>query len=104
MITADFFKSGSVFVGFCVSGHSGFSNSGKDVVCAAVSSAVQMCANTITDCFNVRADIKVTDNKIRVKLPPESHTAEKIIEGLYIHLGFIAEDYEGTIKITTSEV
>ncbi|MFA5657752.1 MAG: ribosomal-processing cysteine protease Prp [Oscillospiraceae bacterium] len=104
MITAEFIKSGSAFIGFCVSGHSGFSDSGKDIVCAAVASAVQYCSNTITDCFNVRADVKVLENIIRLKLPPETPAAEKMIEGLFVHLNFLAEDYKGTIKITTSEV
>lgn len=36
-----FFKSGEKYIGFRCSGHSGYSESGGDIVCAAVSTAIQ---------------------------------------------------------------
>lgn len=104
MITADFYKSGSSLTGFRVRGHAGYDNFGNDIVCASVSSAVQYCANTITECFHIKADIIVEENLIKLSLLVSDKSAEKLLEGLFLHLTILSEDYEGTIKITTSEV
>lgn len=106
MITAEFFKKQETYIGFQIKGHADFSNSGNDIVCASVSSAVQLTVNTITECFGIKADVKVLKDKIQLKLPQSEELAEKMLEGLLLHLTMLSEDYEGTIKVkfTTSEV
>jgi len=104
MITAEFFKRNGKLCGFCIKGHAGFADSGEDIACASVSSAVQLVANTITECFKIKADVDVFGNKIQLVMPHSDENAEKVLDGLYLHLTLISEDYEGTLKITTSEV
>ena len=53
MIKAEFHTASGMINGFVVSGHSGYSGSGSDIVCAAVSSAVLMAANTLTDVMGI---------------------------------------------------
>jgi len=104
MITAEFFKKQGTLIGFQIKGHADFSDEGNDIVCASVSSAVQLVANTITDCFMIKAKVKVLNDKIQLQLPQTDLNAVKMLEGLLLHLTVISEDYEGTIKIKTSEV
>ena len=104
MITAEFFIKQSELVGFVIKGHAGYAESGNDIVCASVSSAVMLVANTITEVYNVNAEVKVLKDKIQLKLPVPDKNAVKMLEGLKLHLTALSEDYEGTIKITTSEV
>ncbi len=104
MITAEFFKRNGKLYGFSIDGHAGYADSGEDIVCASVSSAVQLTANTMTDVFKIKADVRVLGNKIQLKLPQSDETAEKMLDGLLFHLKLISEDYEGTLKIITSEV
>ena len=104
MITAEFFTKQSKPYGFLIKGHSGYTESGNDIVCASVSSAVQLVANTITECFKINAEVKVLKDKIQLKLPDFHYEAEKMLEGLLLHLTVLSEDYEGTIKIKISEV
>ena len=104
MITAEFFKRNNKLCGFCIKGHSRFADSGKDIVCASVSSAVQLVANTITECFKIKADVNVLENKIQLVLSHSDENAEKMLDGLYLHLTMISQDYEETVKIITSEV
>ena len=59
MIRAEFRKDGDRLSGFTISGHSGFADAGKDIVCAAVSSASQLVCNTITDHYMDKADVEV---------------------------------------------
>ena len=48
MIYAEFFTRQEKLYGFKISGHAGYADKGEDIVCASVSSAVQLVANTIT--------------------------------------------------------
>ena len=104
MITAEFFTKQSKLYGFEIKGHAGYAKNGNDVVCASVSSAVMLVANTITECFEINADVKVLKDKIQLKLPEFDDNAENVLKGLLLHLNALLEDYKGTIKITTLEV
>ncbi len=56
MICARFFrKNGSLSSVAAISGHAGFADAGEDIVCASVSSAVQLVANGITECAKQQA-------------------------------------------------
>ena len=59
MIKAVFAVKGEKFIGFTVKGHSGYAESGNDIICAGVSSALMLTVNTITDFFSVAADMDI---------------------------------------------
>lgn len=105
MIKADFKRRYGNLVSFCISGHAGYDDAGKDIVCASVTSAVQLTANAITEILGVVADVGVYDNEIRLSLPIECNkVAYQFMESLLLHLGVLAEDYKGTIKLKVTEV
>lgn len=106
MINAKFFQRENCLTGFSVSGHADYDNSGKDIVCASVSSAVQLASNMITDGFKIKADVSVDNQKISLLVTDSenSENARIVLNSLYQHLTFISEDYKGTINITLSEV
>ena len=54
--------------GFSVSGHSGYSEAGSDIVCAAVSAVVTMAEATINDVCGAKAKVRVKDEQARVTL------------------------------------
>jgi len=51
--------------GFAVSGHSGYAEEGSDIVCAAVSSAVNFAECTINDVLGNHANTKVIEDEPR---------------------------------------
>ncbi len=105
MIQVDFTRSEGKLTGFSLRGHAGYDDYGKDIVCASVTSAVQLTANAITEVLKVRADVQVLDNQIRMKLPEKCpKEAFPFMEALLLHLEILTEDYEGTIKVKVSEV
>lgn len=105
MITAEFFIKEGVNSGFRICGHSGYAEEGNDIVCASVSSAVQLTANTITDFIGAEADVSVGKNGlITLKLKKDNCTASKILDSLRVHLEFISQEFSGTIKIKATEV
>ncbi|NLT08046.1 MAG: ribosomal-processing cysteine protease Prp [Ruminococcus sp.] len=102
MIRAEFFESNGYLVGFSFSGHSGYAESGSDIVCAAVSSAVQLTANMLEG-FGHSPELKVGENVIECRVSPDND-ASQMIKMLREHFESILEEFPKTIKITNSEV
>ena len=108
MIKAEIYVSelGSI-VGFSISGHSDFSQSGTDIVCAAVSSAAYMTVNTLTDVIRADVDVNVND-KLGIM---RAFVSEKdvprcsdILSGFKMHLILLEEMYSENIKVNYVEV
>lgn len=105
MIKARFLKSQGKFVGFSINGHAGYAEHGKDIACASVTSAVQLTANAITELLQVKAKLDINENEIMLKLPQsQCGQSEVFLKALWLHLNLLAEDFEGTIKVTILEV
>ena len=104
MIRAEFFCSGGKLSGFSVSGHAGYADPGEDIVCAAVSSAVQMTANGITEILSQKADVSAGGNVVSLSLQKYSKEAESFLKAFRLHLELLCEDYPETIQIINSEV
>lgn len=104
MIRSTFKKSGGRFISFSVSGHSGYGDSGSDIVCAGVSSAVMLICNAITEVFKIKADVAVKKDEISLKLIDKSEEGGALIESLALHLNSLREDYPENITTDISEV
>ena len=85
-----------------------FAESGQDIVCASVSSAVMLTANLLTENFNVRSDVKADENRITVSVTDNREeyldAADKLLCGLAQHVEMVSEEFEGCIKTEYSEV
>ena len=86
--------------GFEISGHSGYAEVGNDIVCAAVSSAAYMCANTLTEILGLKPELSETDGTMKLKLnTEESRKADAVLKGLILHLEQLSLQYPDFIKI-----
>ena len=52
-----FYKKDENLIGFLIKDHSGYDEEGYDIVCASVSSAAYLTANTLTEIVGAKADI-----------------------------------------------
>lgn len=109
MIKARFINSDNTVLGFEISGHAGYADKGNDIVCASVSSAVQMAANTIIEVIGAGAYVSRKSGKITLRLlrcgdKAKSISARNIIIGLRLHLFILSTQYQGTVSIEDSEV
>lgn len=102
MILAHFYKSDGRYTGFSVSGHAGYADSGADIVCASVSSAVQLTANAVTEVLCLPATVEAADGTVRLMLTGQADilTAQPFLEALRLHLRLLAEDFEQTIELS----
>ncbi len=69
------------------------------LVCASVSSAAYMTANTITEVICDRADIKVNDGEMILKVKNPSDKTLTVLEGFKIHMQQLEEQYKDCIKV-----
>ncbi|WP_343252737.1 ribosomal-processing cysteine protease Prp [Ligaoa zhengdingensis] len=105
MITAKFrFEKGRCSA-FAVSGHAMFADFGQDIVCASVSSALQLTVNGITEVLKLPADIWVAENEISLSLSGQRYpAADPMLSAFYLQMQLLAEDYPNHIQLITSEV
>lgn len=108
MTKAKFFVTKEGFIlGFEVCDHSGYADSGEDIVCAAVSSAAYLVANTLTDIMRISADVKVDDSLGYMKLVVDKNKlsmCSDILNGLKAHLLLLEEIYSKNLKVSYVEV
>ncbi len=87
--------------GFCVSGHSSSDcddELGK-IVCSAVSSAVYLVANTVTEIIGDSAAAKVEDGLMEFSVKNPTIGTYKLMDGLKLHLTELSKQYSNMITI-----
>ncbi len=107
MIKFTFYSSkDGVLSGFNSKGHSGYSDAGSDIVCAAVSSVAYMVANTLTEVMHINADIKVDDSGEMTVIVSEKDAinSQDILKGLRLHIEELSLQYPKNVTITITEV
>lgn len=82
-----------------ISGHSGYEERGKDIVCASVSSIVITTINAIIEIDNDAIDYSDLDNKIIIRIIKEDEIVNKLINNMILLLESLEKDYKDFIKI-----
>lgn len=106
MISAKFRLENGKYTSFSVSGHAMFAGYGDDIVCAGVSSALQLTVNGITEILKVPADVDMDENEISLTLPKGCVTdgANAFMCAFCLQLQLLEETYPKNIKLIISEV
>ncbi|MBQ7779422.1 MAG: ribosomal-processing cysteine protease Prp [Clostridia bacterium] len=115
MIKVTFFKRDGVYYGFKETGHAGFDDAGKDIVCAAVSAMTMLVINAIEVSYesNVEYSIDEDTADIEVRVPsalPENSDDETkrfavsgLIEAYSLQLIDMLEDYDEYLDVNEVE-
>ena len=90
--------------GFSVSGHSGYAEAGKDIVCAAVSAVVGMAEATINDVCGAKAKVRVKEEDARISLTlpascDEEESVQAVLAGLLLYLCNLRDEYPDYIEV-----
>ena len=99
MIRVRFQTADGLLSGFHLSGHAGAGEYGQDIVCAAVSSAAYMTANTITEIVGATADITVDDGLMNLTVTNRLKECQDILSGFQLHIQAMAEQYPKRIQL-----
>ncbi len=106
MTTIKFLTEGKRITGFDISGHSGYAEEGKDIVCAAITSAVRLTEATINDVLGLAADVKVRQKSgsISLRIPGglsdrDEHAVQGLLSGLMLYLTEVHDEYPDNIEV-----
>ena len=106
MTTVTFRMEGDRITGFDSQGHSGYAESGSDIVCAAITSAVRLTECAVNDVLGLEAAVKVKqkDASISLKLPSalgqtNESTCQTLLAALMVHFVQLAEEYPDSISV-----
>ena len=104
MTKCEFFTEDDRITGFSVSGHSGYAEAGKDIVCAAISTAVTMAEATINDVCGAKAKVRVKEDDARITLMlpascDEEETVQAVLAGMMLTLCNMRDDYPDYIEV-----
>jgi len=91
-------------LGFSISGHSGYAESGSDIVCAAISAVVTMAEATINDVCGAKAKVRVKEEDARISLTlpascDEEDTVQAVLAGMMVTLCSLRDDYPDYIEV-----
>ncbi len=102
MIRVTLFKRDDDILGFLCSGHAGYAESGRDIVCAAVSALTAACANSLESVAHIRPNVKCGEGLLAVHLPEgcESRDAQILFQGLFQGLRDIQAQYPSYIRLS----
>ena len=93
-------------IGFIMNGHAEAGEPGEDIVCAAVSSAAYLTANTITDIVHIPAEIDVGEGEMRLRIREEKDLSRcrDCLAGFRLHMTGLEEQYPDCISVNYLEV
>ena len=104
MTRCEFFTEDERITGFSVSGHSGYSEEGSDIVCAAISAVVTIAEATINDVLGAKAKVRVKSEDARVSLTlpvscDEEDAVQAVLAGMMLTLCSMRDDYPDFIEV-----
>ena len=106
MTTVTFLTEDARIIGFDVQGHSGWGESGEDIVCAAITSAVRLVEATFFVLMGLCAAVKVreADASISLRLPgglanTAESTCQNLLTGLMVYLAQLHDEYPDNIEV-----
>ncbi|MBQ4582783.1 MAG: ribosomal-processing cysteine protease Prp [Oscillospiraceae bacterium] len=106
MTTITFLTEESRIIGFDAMGHSGYSEAGSDIVCAAITSAVRLVDATVNTVMGLCASVKVNeaDASISFRLPgglapTAESTCQNLLTGLMVYLAELHDEYPDNIEV-----
>jgi len=104
MTKCEFFTEDDRITGFSVSGHSGYAEAGKDVICAAISAIVTMAEATINDVCGAKAKVRVKEEDARITLTlpaacDEEESVQAVLAGMLLTLCNMRDEYPDFIEV-----
>ena len=115
MVKVTFFKRDGIYYGFRETGHAGYDEAGKDIVCAAVSAMTMLIINAIEVSYasNVEYSIDEDTADVEVRVPqalPDNSDDEKkqfavsgLIQAYFLQLMDMLEDYDDYLDVNEVE-
>ena len=85
--------------GFTIEGHANFAESGKDIVCAGVSTLAQNFIASVEKLTNDSIDYTITDGFLDVEIEKLTAVSKTLLASFFIGIKLIKSEYPDNVKI-----
>ncbi len=103
MTKVTFYRAQDGYTAVDLIGHAGYAEEGEDIVCAAISSSVQLIHVLLFDVQKIAVDTLIEDEgaHIRLTLPQDQVTeGQNAFRAFHLHLSELEENYSEFIHVT----
>lgn len=97
------FKEKNEICGFQVKGHSGYAESGQDIVCSAISAVAEMAVVGLKEVLKLKIDFKTRDGFMLVLVQENLPKAQDLLLTLQKTLQEIADRYQKFVKLEVKD-
>ena len=106
MTTVTFRTEGGRITGFEAKGHSGYADTGEDILCASIGAAITLVEATVNDVLGLAAAVKTDPRQALVSLrlpgglgPGEESTCQSLLTGLMLYFTMLHDEYPDNIEV-----
>ena len=85
--------------GIIIKGHAGYSEPGKDIVCAGVSALVQTLIQSVEELTDDKISYSVYPGFTYIKFRNLSEKSKTLFDSFFIGVSMIAEEYPDNVRI-----
>ena len=110
-----FYRSNGIFWGFEEQGHTGFAESGEDVLCSAISSMTMLIINTIVTAYGAELDYDIDEKTTDIRISScsalpsyekdekKSYAISGLIKAYFYQLTDLVEEYYDYLDVEVVE-
>ena len=110
MTKVTFYKFKNLIIGFEISGHSGYDDFGRDIVCSAISTSSQQTVVGIRDVLKIKSNFQIDEKKALLKFKlsksieiEEIEKAQCFFEAFEITVRDIEKQYNKNVKLEVKD-
>lgn len=82
-----------------ISGHAGYAELGKDIVCAGVTALTQTLIQSIEDLTDDKIEYRISPGKVEVEYRNLSEKSKTLVDSFFIGICLIADEFPNYVAI-----
>lgn len=82
-----------------ISGHAGYAEPGKDIVCAGVTALTQTLIQSIENLTDDKIEYRISPGKVEVEYGNLSEKSKTLVDSFFIGICLIAEEFPEHVKV-----
>ena len=82
-----------------ISGHAGYAEPGKDIVCAAVTALTQTLIQSIENLTDDKIEYRISPGKAEIEYRNLSEKSKTLVDSFFVGICLIAEEFPEHVKV-----
>lgn len=82
-----------------VSGHAGYAEAGKDIVCAGVTALTMSLVKSLNDLTEDKIECEISPGRVDIHYGNLSEAGKLLVDSFFIGICLIAEEYPDNVRI-----